>query len=95
MVTLFVYYKLPIQEHAQWAVRVRDFQQTVKQRWQGMTVELMQRPEPSSDGLETWMEVYRYPPQGLSSEVMAAITQLAEQNGLPLKRATEIFVPLR
>lgn len=95
MVTLFVYYKLPVHEHAKWSVRVRDFQQTVHQRWPGMTVELMQRPEPSSEGLETWMEVYRYPPKGMSSEMIAAITQLAQHKSLPLKRAIEIFVPLR
>jgi Domain of unknown function (DUF4936) len=92
-VTLFVYYKLPLSEHAQWVGRVRDFQQAVVQAWPGMTVELMQRPEASPEGLETWMEVYRHP-QGVSPEMMASVAALAQAYGLPPKRAAELFVPL-
>ena len=92
-VTLFVYYKLPVTEHAQWLGRVRDFQQAVVQAWPGMTVELMQRPEASPEGMETWMEVYRHP-QGVSPEMMASVASLAQAHGLPPKRAAELFVPL-
>lgn len=92
-VTLFVYYKLPVTEHAQWLGRVRDFQQAVVHAWAGMTVELMQRPEASPEGLETWMEVYRHP-QGVSPEMMASVAALAQTHGLPPKRAAELFVPL-
>lgn len=92
-VTLFVYYKLPVTEHAQWLGRVRDFQQAVVQAWPGMTVELMQRPEASPEGLETWMEVYRHP-QGVSPEMMASVAASAQAHGLPRKRAAELFVPL-
>jgi hypothetical protein len=92
-VTLFVYYKLPLTEHAQWLGRVRDFQQAVVQAWAGMTVELMQRPEASPEGLETWMEVYRHP-QGVSPDMMASVAALAQAHGLPPKRAAELFVPL-
>lgn len=92
-VTLFVYYKLPVSEHVQWLGRVRDFQQAVVQAWPGMTVELMQRPEASPEGLETWMEVYRHP-QGVSPEMMASVAASAQAHGLPPKRAAELFVPL-
>ncbi len=92
-VTLFVYYKLPVTEHAQWLGRVRDFQQAVVQAWPGMTVELMQRPEASPEGMETWMEVYRHP-QGVSPEMMASVASLAQAHALPNKRAAELFVPL-
>lgn len=92
-VTLFVYYKLPLSEHAQWVGRVRVFQQTVVQTWPGMTVELMQRPEASPEGLETWMEVYRHA-QGVSPEMMASVARMAQEHGLPPKRAAELFVPL-
>ena len=93
MAILFVYYKLPVQEHALWLGRVHDFQQAVMQAWPKMTVELMQRPEPSIEGLETWMEVYRHP-LGVSDEMMACVAQLAQEQGLPSKRAAELFVPL-
>jgi hypothetical protein len=93
MITLFVYYKLPVSEHAQWLARVYDFQQAVMQGWPGMGVELLQRPEPSAEGMETWMEVYRHP-LGVSKEMMASIEQLAHDSGLPSKRAAELFVPL-
>lgn len=93
-VTLFVYYKLPRAEHAQWLGRVIGFQQAVVNAWPGMGVELMQRPEPSAEGLETWMEVYRHP-LGVSAQMMASVAQLALDHGLPPKRAAEIFVPLR
>jgi len=94
MTALFVYYKLPLQEHAKWALHVRDFQQTVEQRWPGICVELMQRPEPSPEGLETWMEVYKHP-QGVSQEMISGIAQLAKDMGLPLNRASEKFIALR
>jgi hypothetical protein len=94
MQILFVYYKLPANEHALWRPRAENFAQRVRQRWPGLQVELMQRPDPSAEGLETWMEVYRHP-EGVSAPMMAAITQLALELGLPPKRAAEIFIPLR
>jgi hypothetical protein len=54
---------------------------------------MMQRPEVSSDGLETWMEVYRYP-GGITSEMIAKIAMSAQESGLPLARKAEIFNPL-
>ena len=94
MQTLYVYYKLPADEHALWRPRVKGFAQRVRQRWPDLQVELMQRPDPSAEGLETWMEVYRHP-EGVSAQMMAAISQLALELGLPPKRAAEIFIPLR
>ena len=93
-VTLFVYYKLPVSEHAQWLVRVRDFQQAVVQAWSGMTVELMQRPEASPEGLETWMEVYHHP-EGVSAEMKAHIESVFVASGLAYKRAVEDFIDLK
>jgi len=66
----------------------------LRQRWPGLQVELMQRPDPSAEGLETWMEVYRHP-EGASAPLIATIAQLAVELGLPQKRAAEIFIPLR
>jgi isopentenyldiphosphate isomerase len=40
------------------------------------------------------MEVYQHP-QGVSDDMMAGIDRLAQEMGLPAKRAAEIFTPLR
>jgi hypothetical protein len=92
--TLFVYYKLPVSEHSKWATLVREFKQDVLQAMPGLTMDLMQRPEPSSSGEETWMEVYRHP-SGVSPQMMAQIDQMAQVHGLPTKRSIEIFVSLK
>lgn len=94
MQTLFVYYKIAAAEHADWFKRVRIFEQQVRAFWPAMQIELMQRPEVSAEGQETWMEVYRHP-QGVTSTMTESITQMANHAGLPTKRASEFFVPLR
>jgi hypothetical protein len=94
MQTLFVYYKIPLTEHAMWQAKVLEFRERVLRECSGLEVELMQRPDASGEGLETWMEVYRHP-QGVSAEISALISRLATEMGLPAKRACEIFVPLR
>jgi hypothetical protein len=92
--TLFVYYKLPAIEHQRWSVCVRENTQRLMQEIPGLTIELMQRPDPSASGEETWMEVYRHS-NGLSPQMMELIEQVAKELDLPSKRATEVFVSLR
>lgn len=94
MQTLFVYYKLPVGQRVALRTRVEDFHQRLRQSWPGLEVELMQRPEPSADGMETWMEVYRHP-EGVSEKIIAASAQLAIEMDLPPKRAVEVFIALR
>ena len=94
METLFVYYKVPLARHGDLLARVLAFQERLRQAWPGLAIELMQRPQASADGDETWMEVYRHP-RGVTDALTAAITQLASEMGLPKKRASEIFIPLR
>jgi hypothetical protein len=94
MQALFVYYKIAASEHATWLQRVRAFEQQVQRSWPDLQIELMQRPEASSDGQETWMEVYRHP-QGVTQVMTESIGQLAAQAGLSMKRASEFFIPLR
>ena len=94
MQALFVYYKITASEHAAWLQRVRVFEQQVQRSWPDLQIELMQRPEASSDGQETWMEVYRHP-RGVTQAMTESIGQLAAQAGLPMKRASEFFIPLR
>ncbi|MFZ2737967.1 MAG: DUF4936 family protein [Burkholderiaceae bacterium] len=90
--TLYVYYKVEIDQCASCAAKVRDFQQQLVQTWPGLRAELMQRPEVAA-GRETWMEVYHHP-LGLSDETLDSIGQLARARGLPMPRASELFIPL-
>lgn len=93
LTTLFVYYKLPQSHHAQTILLVNQFKEDLQAYDPQITVELLQRPEVSADGFETWMEVYSHP-DGISSSMMARIQELAIQNGLPPQRKNEIFIPL-
>lgn len=93
MPTLFVYYKVALAEHAPCSALVTRLQATLQAQWPALKIEILQRPESSPEGLETWMEVYHHP-GGVSPEIIAAIAQQAAAIGMPAKRATEIFVPL-
>ena len=94
MKTLYVYYKVPVAVHAALRPKVESFQERVRQDWPGLVADLLQRPEPSAEGMETWMEIYQHS-AGVSDAAMAAIAQLAIDMGLPARRAAEIFIPLR
>ena len=94
MKSLFVYYKVAIDQHADLRPLAEKFQQRVQLEWQEMRCELLQRPQATPEGIETWMEVYHHP-QGLSDDMMLGIERLAQEMGLPAKRASEVFMPLR
>lgn len=91
--TLFVYYKIATEQHVTTLQLLRRMSETLKIQYRDLEIEMMQRPEVSSDGLETWMEVYRYP-GGITSEMIAKIAMSAQESGLPLARKAEIFNPL-
>ena len=76
MQTLFVYYKLPVQEHAVWRPKVEAFQLALQQTWPGLKASLMQRPEATSEGIETWMEIYTHV-QGVSQSMMDSIAAVS------------------
>ena len=90
---LYVYYKVPLDQHAVWAPRVREFQAQLLANWPGLVAELLQRPE-VADGKETWMETYRHT-QGVGDDLVAAVAQGASGALLPAPRHTERFVQLR
>jgi hypothetical protein len=94
MQTLYVYYKIAAAEHAACLLRVRALEQAVRETWPALQMELMQRPQASADGLETWMEVYRHP-QGVTTAMTESIAEMAKSAGLPTQRASEFFIPLR
>jgi Domain of unknown function (DUF4936) len=91
--TLFVYYKVPQAQHAE-TRRVVDASLTlIQERFAHLEVNLMRRPELSSEGLETWMEVYRHP-TGVSQEMKDLIAKVFADSGLTYKRAVEDFIDL-
>jgi hypothetical protein len=94
MQTLFVYYKVPVVEHGQCLSLVTRFEAALKAQWPALQIQIMQRPEASGEGIETWMEVYDHP-GGVTQEMMTSIARQAADMGLPPKRATELFIPLR
>ncbi len=90
---LFVYYKVPLDQHTAFAPRVREFQAQLVAAWPGLVAELLQRPE-ATDGKETWMETYRHP-SGVGPDLRLAIEQGARHAQLPAPRHTELFERLR
>jgi hypothetical protein len=94
MSTLFVYFKLPIDQHEALRTVAQTFQARVVQTLPGLTCELLQRPEATADNIETWMEVYHHP-TGVSPEMMRRIGELALEMGMPDKRMAEVFIPLK
>ena len=93
--TLFMYYKVPIEERAAAIAAAHYLITRLSTALPELHLELMQRPEPSK-GVETWMEVYR-----ASSGVTQALEERIETvlNMVPAfrhwPRAREVFVPLR
>ena len=94
MNTLFVYYKLHIDQHDDTKARLNAMSAHLLKQMPGLSVDLMQRPETSLDGLETWMEIYRHP-NGVSAAMSKHIDDAAMAAGLPQPRRTEVFVALR
>jgi hypothetical protein len=90
---LYVYYKVPVAEHATCAAKVRPFQAALVAQWPGLKAQLLQRPE-ASEGKETWMEIYQHL-IGLTPDMVASIEHSASAAGLPMPRHTERFIPLR
>lgn len=91
---LYVYYKLDAKQHAVLAPQVESFQRKLLQTWPGLSCQLMQRPETSAEGHETWMEVYQHA-DVLTPEMLDSIAESALKQGLPIPRMSEVFVPLR
>ncbi|MEI7740089.1 MAG: DUF4936 family protein [Betaproteobacteria bacterium] len=92
--TLFVYYKVPQTQRAQWIPVVELMQQSLLQKTPvGLKCSLLKRPEVSAEGLETWMEVYEHA-NGVDQTMVELINEEVRLAGLPFKRASEFFIPL-
>ncbi len=91
---IFVYYKIDPILHSSTGIRVKKLQLELYEVYPDLNIEIMQRPEISSQGLETWMEIYRYP-GGVTNALFKHIEVCALRNGLPGIRKVERFLPLK
>jgi hypothetical protein len=93
--TLFMYYKVPVEDRAAAMTAVHDLMTRLSASLPELHVEFMQRPEPSKS-METWMEVYRCSAgvtRSLEEEIEKVLDSIPAFRNWP--RAREIFVPLR
>jgi hypothetical protein len=90
--SLFVYYKIERPWDDALLHQVRMFQRRLQEKWPGLSCELMRRPLLPSSTHGTWLEIYRHA-SGLSDQMIEAISELAQAQGLPAPRMAEVFVP--
>ena len=93
-VIFFVYYKIPFSLHDQSLQQITKFDRGVLQKYPGVTCELMQRPDISSDGIEVWLETYRGVKKDISQEFITFLNKEALAQEIPAPRKTEVFTPL-
>ena len=90
---IYVYYKIIPSAFPELAVHVRSIQSQLTTVFTSLTCDLLKRPQPDEEGRETWMEVYDL---GALSQLnfLKRLSELVEQQGLPLPRRNESFVPI-
>ncbi|HEX8477541.1 MAG TPA: DUF4936 family protein [Telluria sp.] len=92
MADLFIYYRVPDEHAATLAPRVRAMQALLVQA-HGVSGQLKRRPE-SSDGKQTWMEIYPAAGDGFDAALDAAVHAAALSDCIAGKRHTEVFTDL-
>jgi hypothetical protein len=90
MTDLYVYYRVPDNHAAQLAPRVQAMQAGLLAA-HGVSGQLKRRPG-STDGLQTWMEIYLATGAGFDAALAAAVTQAALSEQIDGKRHTEVFM---
>ena len=89
---LYIYYRVLDAHAAQLAPRVLAMQQALGDA-HGVAGQLKRRPG-SSDGLQTWMEIYPATPAGFDAALAAAVQDAALFELIDGKRHTEVFTDL-
>jgi hypothetical protein len=92
--TLFVYYKVPSDQRGVYKAQALSEMAQRAQKHEGLQAQLLQRPEVSAEGLETWMEIYSHADQGVDEALEQALRQSFSDSHLPFKRMVEVFIPL-
>ena len=92
MTDLYIYYRVPDAQVAQLAPRVRAMQAGLNAA-HGVAGQLKRRPG-STDGLQTWMEIYPAANDGFHAALAAAVQQAALSEHIDGQRHTEVFTDL-
>ena len=90
MADLFIYYRVPDAHAAQLAPRVHAMQARLHAA-HGVAGQLKRRPG-SSDGQQTWMEIYLATGAGFDAALAAAVHQAGISEQIDGKRHTEVFM---
>ena len=90
MADLYIYYRVPDQHAAQLAPRVRAMQAQML-ALTGVAGQLKRRAQ-SSDGMQTWMEIYLGTGAGFDAALAAAVQEAALSEQIDGKRHTEVFM---
>jgi hypothetical protein len=88
MTDLYIYYRVRDEHASQLAPRVRAMQAAL-----GTGGQLKRRPG-SSDGLQTWMEIYPDAPDGFDAALALAVRQAGLPDLIAGERHTEVFTDL-
>lgn len=92
MVDLYIYYQVRNEDAASLESRVRAMQARLAES-HGVIGQLKRRPE-TTDGLQTWMEIYPATEAGFGAALAAAEQDAALSELSAGKRHTEIFTDL-
>lgn len=92
MTDLYIYYRVPDAQAAGLAPRVRAMQAHLLSA-HGVTGQLKRRPG-SSDGLQTWMEIYPAANQRFQAALDAAVQQAGLTEQINGQRHTEVFTDI-
>jgi hypothetical protein len=92
MVDLYIYYKVREQHAAELAPRVRAMQAALAAHG-GAAGTLKRRPG-SSDGRQTWMEIYLASADGFDAVLAAAVRQAGLDQFTDGARHTEVFTDI-
>ena len=90
MADLYIYYRVPDAAAAQLAPRVQAMQARLRAA-HGVEGRLKRRPG-SSEGLQTWMEIYPATGAGFDAALAAAVQEAALLEQIDGKRHTEVFM---
>lgn len=90
MADLYIYYRVPDACAAQLAPRVQAMQARLRAA-HGVEGRLQRRPG-SSEGLQTWMEIYPDAEAGFDAALAAAVQDAALSEQIDGKRHTEVFM---
>ncbi|MYM84268.1 DUF4936 family protein [Duganella sp. FT50W] len=87
---LYIYYKVKQADAASLLAAVVTMQTSLAQR-HGVACQLKRRPE-TSEGLQTWMEVYAATPEGFAAALQQAVAEADVDQFTTGLRHTEAFM---